>query len=72
MNPDIIERDIFLLECSEIRHKFVEAVQLMPWNNRLRTQSESLLIMFDQMTEMVHKGDFNINGIENDRTESEI
>lgn len=38
-------------ESIQVRQEFVKTINSLPWNNRLRTDAESLLIMYDQLLE---------------------
>ena len=38
-------------EAKEVRADFVRMVNGLPWNNRLRTDSETLLIIYDQLVD---------------------
>lgn len=38
-------------EARQVREEFVRMVNGLPWNNRLRTDSESLLIIYDQLVD---------------------
>ena len=52
--------DDFIKEAKQARNQFVKALQFLPWNNQVRTKSESLMIMFDQMTEFISLSDKKI------------
>jgi hypothetical protein len=43
----------FVSEAQKARFEFVNTINKLPWNNKLRTKSESLLIMYDQMTSFI-------------------
>lgn len=53
---------LLLLESKEARSEFVTALQKMPYNNELLTTAETLLILYDQYTEMIRKNP----GLENE------
>lgn len=38
-------------EAKQVRADFVKMVNGLPWNNRLRTDSETLLIIYDQLVD---------------------
>lgn len=50
----------FTEEAKETRFNFVKAVKESIWNSRLRQESESLLIMYDQMVEFISNSEKKI------------
>ena len=50
----------FVNESTQIRKKFVNTLRTLPWNNGLRTQAESMLIMYDQMLEFIKNSETKI------------
>lgn len=43
--------ELFFTEAQEARDDFITTLKLAPWDNKLRTDSETLIIMYDQMVE---------------------
>jgi hypothetical protein len=43
------DQQAFIQEAKEVRSNLVRTLNRLPWNNKLRTNTESLLIMYDQM-----------------------
>lgn len=39
----------FFIEAKQVRTQFIETIQKQRWNTELRTASETMLIMYDQM-----------------------